>query len=128
MCKWSLGTLKDISAPECPHALETREHSAKIKDSVLDCIGNTPMIRINNITKAEGVECEVLAKAEFLNPSGSVKDRVGRRMVMDAEREGLIKKGDILVEATSGNTGISLSMVAAVRGYSMIITLPERFS
>ena len=86
------------------------------------------MIRINNITKVEGIECEVLVKAEFLNPSGSVKDRVGRRMIMDAENEEKIKKGDILVEATSGNTGISLSMVAAARGYRMIITLPERFS
>ena len=118
----------DISENVCPHESETRDYSAKIKNSVLDCIGNTPLIRINNITAAEGIECEVLAKAEFMNPSGSVKDRIARRMIMDAEKRGEIKKGDILVEASSGNTGISLALVAAVMGYRMIVTLPERFS
>ena len=100
----------------------------KIKDSILDCVGNTPMIRINNITQREGIECEVLVKAEFMNPCGSVKDRIGRRLVLDAEKRNKIKKGDILIEPTSGNTGVGLSMVAAARGYKMIITMPEKMS
>lgn len=99
-----------------------------IKDSILDCVGNTPLIRINNITRAEGIDCEILVKAEFLNPGGSVKDRIGRRMLLDAEKQGRIKPGDILIEPTSGNTGVGLSMAAVVKGYRMIITLPERFS
>ena len=79
----------DVNKPDwskCPHTLETRDHKKKIKDSILDCVGGTPMIRINNITEAEGIECEILVKAEFLNPTGSVKDRIGRRMVLDAEK------------------------------------------
>ena len=87
VCKWAInGENKD-----CPHTLEKRDHTKKIQDSILDCVGNTPMIRVNNITKAEGIECELLVKAEFLNPGGSVKDRIGRRMLLDAEKEGRIK-------------------------------------
>ena len=86
------------------------------------------MIRINNITKAENIQCEVLVKAEFLNPCGSVKDRIGRRMILDAEQEGRIKPGDIIIEPTSGNTGVGLSAAAASRGYKMIITMPEKMS
>lgn len=107
---------------------ETRDFSAKIKDSILDVIGNTPMVRINNITKAEGIECEVLVKCEFLNPAGSVKDRIARRMVIDAEKSGRIKPGDVLIEPTSGNTGMGLATAAAIKGYKMIITMPEKMS
>ena len=124
-CTWKRGNPENI---KCPHVRETRDRSALIKDSVLDCVGNTPMIRVNNLTKAEGVECEILCKAEFLNPGGSVKDRIGRRMLLDAEKQGRIKPGDILIEPTSGNTGVGLSMAAAIKGYRMIICLPERFS
>lgn len=77
---------------KCPHVLEgKRDHGKKIKDGITDCVGNTPLVRINNITKAEGVKCEILAKCEFLNPGGSVKDRIGRRMVLDAEKTGRVK-------------------------------------
>lgn len=99
-----------------------------IKDDITDCVGNTPLIRINNITAADGIKCEVLAKCEFLNPGGSVKDRIGRRMVKDAQSSGRIKKGDVLIEPTSGNTGIGLSMAAASQGMNMIITMPEKMS
>ena len=127
VCEWKRGD--GNSDVKCPHVREEyRDGNNKIKDSVLDCVGNTPMIRINNLTKAEGIECELLVKAEFLNPGGSVKDRIGRRMLLDAEKQGRIKPGDILIEPTSGNTGVGLSMAAAIRGYRMIITLPERFS
>ena len=124
VCKWSL------NGPNtgCPHNMEETKHDSKIKNNVLDCIGNTPMIRVNNITKAENIECELLVKAEYLNPGGSIKDRIARRMVMDAEKEGRIKKGSIIVEPTSGNTGVGLSMAAAARGYRCIITMPEKMS
>jgi len=119
-----------------------------IKDSILDCIGNTPMVRCQNIARNEGIECQLLAKCEFMNPGGAVKDRIGRRMVLDAEKRTALfekgqgvggehsegwdrqkfKKGDVIIEPTSGNTGIGLSMAAAVRGYDMVITMPEKMS
>lgn len=86
------------------------------------------MVRINKIAKAEGVQCEILAKCEFFNAGGSVKDRIGKRMVEDAEASGRIKPGDTLIEPTSGNTGIGLALAAAIKGYKMIITLPEKMS
>ncbi|KAF2076534.1 hypothetical protein CYY_002148 [Polysphondylium violaceum] len=99
-----------------------------IMDSILQNIGNTPLVRINNISKSEGLECELLAKCEFFNAGGSVKDRIGYRMIVDAEESGRIKKGDTLIEPTSGNTGIGLALTAALKGYKMIITLPEKMS
>ena len=86
------------------------------------------MVRINNITKSEGIKCEILAKCEFMNPCGSVKDRIGRRMVINAERSGQLKKGDVIIEPTSGNTGVGLAMASAVKGYRMIITMKENMS
>jgi len=124
-CKWKLGDPIDAN---CPHSTEKRDHAKKIKDSIVDCVGNTPMVRINNITKTDGIECEILVKCEFMNPGGSVKDRIGRRMIVDAEKSGRIKKGDILIEPTSGNTGVGLSMCSAAKGYKMIITMPEKMS
>ncbi len=98
----------------------------RIHDSILDAVGGTPVVRLRRI--ARGLPCEVLAKCEFLNPGGSVKDRIGVRMVQEAEKSGRIKPGDTLIEPTSGNTGIGMAMAAAVRGYRMIITMPEKMS
>lgn len=126
-CKWSLANA-DKNMEECPHRVEKRDHDKKILDNILDYVGNTPLVRINNITEKDNIECELLAKCEFLNPGGSVKDRIGRRMVLDARESGRLKKGDILIEPTSGNTGVGLSMAAAALGYRMIITMPEKMS
>jgi len=98
----------------------------KILDSILDAIGNTPMVRLNTIGRRTG--CEILAKCEFLNAGGSVKDRIGKRMVEQAEKAGRIKPGDTLIEPTSGNTGIGMALAAAVKGYRMIITMPQKMS
>ena len=98
----------------------------KISDSILDTIGNTPLVRLKSIGKKTG--CEFLAKCEFLNAGGSVKDRIGKQMVLAAERSGRIRPGDTLIEATSGNTGIGMALAAAIRGYRMIITMPEKMS
>lgn len=100
----------------------------KICPTVLANIGNTPLVRLNKIPQSLGVQCEVLAKCEFFNSGGSVKDRIGLRMVEDAEKSGRIKPGDTLIEPTSGNTGIGLALAAAIKGYKMIITLPEKMS
>jgi len=97
-----------------------------ILDSILDATGHTPMVRLSRIGK--GLPCELLGKCEFMNPGGSVKDRIGVRMLLDAEHAGRIKPGDTLIEPTSGNTGIGIAMAAAVRGYRVIITMPEKMS
>lgn len=117
-----------MNLEKCPHAQDSRDFSKKIKDDITECVGNTPLVRVNNITRDEGIKCELLAKCEFLNPGGSVKDRVGRRMIVDAIKEGRIKQGDILIEPTSGNTGVGLSVTAAAKGFRMIITMPEKMS
>jgi cystathionine beta-synthase len=96
--------------------------------NVLEKIGETPMVRINNVARKEGLKCELLAKCEFFNAGGSVKDRIGKRMIEDAEKAGRIKPGDTLIEPTSGNTGIGLALCAAIKGYRMVITLPEKMS
>jgi cystathionine beta-synthase len=100
--------------------------SEQILDSILEATGHTPMVRLSRIAK--GLPCELLGKCEFMNPGGSVKDRIGVRMLLDAEREGRIKPGDTLIEPTSGNTGIGIAMAAAARGYRVIITMPEKMS
>lgn len=100
--------------------------SNSIQDTILSCVGNTPLVRLNRLGAEFG--CELLAKCEYLNPGGSVKDRIGVRMVEEAEREGRIKPGDTLVEPTSGNTGIGIALAAAVKGYKLIVTMPEKMS
>lgn len=97
-----------------------------IHDDILSCVGSTPVVRLNHV--ARDVPAEVLVKCEYLNPGGSVKDRIGVHMLLEAEKRGEIRPGDTLIEATSGNTGIGLAMAAAVKGYRVIITLPEKMS
>lgn len=100
----------------------------KLYDNVLGIIGNTPLVRINNITKQHGIKAQVYAKMESLNPGYSVKDRIGISMVNDAEERGILKLGGTLIEATSGNTGIGLALVAAVRGYKCIFVMTDKVS
>ncbi|MEB2322433.1 MAG: cystathionine beta-synthase [Sorangiineae bacterium] len=97
-----------------------------ILESVLDAVGRTPMVKLSRVGR--GLPCEIFAKLEFMNPGGSVKDRIGVRMLIEAEKSGRIKPGDTLIEPTSGNTGIGLAVAAAVRGYRLIITMPEKMS
>ncbi|KAH7329510.1 tryptophan synthase beta subunit-like PLP-dependent enzyme [Stachybotrys elegans] len=96
--------------------------------SATDLIGNTPLVRLNKIPQSLGIECEVWVKTELFNAGGSVKDRIALRMIEEAERSGRIKPGDTLIEPTSGNTGIGLALVGAIKGYKTIITLPEKMS
>jgi len=100
----------------------------RIYDSILETIGATPLINLSRLAKAENCKATILGKCEFFNPLGSVKDRIGRAMIEDAEKEGLIKPGDILVEPTSGNTGIALAFVCAAKGYKLVLTMPESMS
>src|SRR3954470_9780137 len=95
-------------------------------ENILQAIGKTPLVRLNRI--GSNLECNLYAKCEFLNPGGSVKDRIGHQMVADAEAQGRIKPGDTLIEPTSGNTGIGLALAGAIRGYRVIITMPEKMS
>ena len=96
------------------------------RENILELIGNTPLVRLSRVTK--GLECTLLAKLEFLNPGGSVKDRIGVAMIDDAERKGLLKPGGTIVEPTSGNTGMGLALAAALRGYKAIFTMPDKMS
>lgn len=103
-----------------------QETAALVADSVLDLVGNTPLVRLRRVIP-EGA-AEVLGKMESLNPAGSVKDRIALSMIEDAEERGVLKPGDTIVEPTSGNTGVGLAMVAAVKGYRLILTMPEQMS
>lgn len=98
----------------------------KILNSVLDTIGNTPLIRLNKIPQSYGLKCEILVKCEYFNPTGSIKDRIVQRMINDAEKQGRIKEGGILIEPSSGNTAISLGVIGNLRGYKTIVTVPDK--
>ena len=101
---------------------------AKIYKGVSELIGKTPLLEVTNIEKELGLEARVLVKLEYLNPAGSVKDRVAKAMIEDAEEKGIIGEGSVLIEPTSGNTGIGLASIAASKGYRMILTMPETMS
>ena len=101
---------------------------ANIYKNTLELIGNTPLVEVTNIEKELGLEARVLVKLEYLNPAGSVKDRIAKAMVEDAEKKGILKEGSVIIEPTSGNTGIGLASIAAVKGYRMILTMPETMS
>ena len=100
----------------------------KTYQKITDLIGNTPLLELTNLEKKFGLEATLLAKLEYFNPAGSVKDRIAKAMVDDAEAKGLLKPGSVIIEPTSGNTGIGLASVAASRGYRLIITMPETMS
>jgi cysteine synthase A len=101
---------------------------SKIAKSLTDLIGNTPMLELSNYNKINKLEAKVIAKLEYFNPAGSVKDRIGFAMIKDAEDRGLINKDSVIIEPTSGNTGIALAFVASARGYRLILTMPETMS
>lgn len=101
---------------------------ANIYKGAAELVGKTPIMEVTNIEKELGLEARVLVKLEYLNPAGSVKDRVGKAMIEDAEEKGILKEGSVIIEPTSGNTGIGLASIAAVKGYRMILTMPETMS
>lgn len=101
---------------------------SNIYKGTIGLIGNTPLVEVENIEKSEGLEAQVLVKLEYLNPAGSVKDRIAKAMIEDAEEKGLLNKDSVIIEPTSGNTGIGLAAIAAAKGYRVILTMPETMS
>lgn len=101
---------------------------AKVCDSILDLVGKTPLVELKRIEEKEGLQAKLIAKVESFNPAGSVKDRIAKAMIEDAEAKGLLKEGSVIIEPTSGNTGIGLAAAATVKGYRMILTMPETMS
>ncbi|MES1203942.1 MAG: cysteine synthase A, partial [Pseudomonadota bacterium] len=112
--------------PDAPSA--TPLGRGRIYNDITETIGDTPLVRLDKFAKARGVDAEILAKLEFFNPIASVKDRIGAAMISDLEAKGLLSKDSVLVEPTSGNTGIALAFVAAQRGYRLILVMPETMS
>lgn len=100
----------------------------KIYQGALELIGNTPLVAVNNLQKDLGLKAKLLVKLEYFNPAGSVKDRIAKALIEDAEKKGLVKEGTTIIEPTSGNTGIGLAAIAAVKGYRIILTMPETMS
>lgn len=127
-CTWKSGQ-ESVPSPHRHLPLPPPEQTAKtIFSTALQAIGNTPMIRLDKIAKSAGLQCELLGKCEYFNAGGSVKDRIGVRMIEEAEKDGILKPGDTVIEPTSGNTGIGLALAAAVKGYRCIVVMPEKMS
>ena len=101
---------------------------SKIYNGALELVGNTPLVEVKNIEEELGLEARILVELEYFNPAGSVKDRIAKAMIEDAEEKGLLKEGSVIIEPTSGNTGIGLASIAAVKGYRIILTMPETMS
>ena len=101
---------------------------ARIYENITELVGGTPLVKISNYSKAHNLEATILVKLEYLNPAGSVKDRIAKAMIEDAEKKGLLKEGSVIIEPTSGNTGIGLAAIAASKGYRAILTMPETMS
>ena len=101
---------------------------ARIYENITELVGGTPLVKVSNYSKAHELEATVLVKLEYLNPAGSVKDRIAKAMIEDAEKRGLLKEGSVIIEPTSGNTGIGLAAIAASKGYRAILTMPETMS
>ena len=101
---------------------------ANIAKQLTELVGNTPLLELNKYSQAKGLETPVIAKVEFFNPGGSVKDRIALAMIEDAEKKGILKPGATIIEPTSGNTGVGLALVSAVKGYHLILTMPETMS
>ena len=101
---------------------------AKVYDSILDLVGKTPLVELKRIEEKEGLQAKLIAKVESFNPAGSVKDRIAKAMIEDAEAKGLLKEGSVIIEPTSGNTGIGLAEAPTVKGYRMILTMPDTMS
>uniref|UniRef100_A0A8D8XXY9 cystathionine beta-synthase n=2 Tax=Cacopsylla melanoneura TaxID=428564 RepID=A0A8D8XXY9_9HEMI len=125
-CTWA----PDADPADNPHTRKypNPPNQYTLYPSILHTIGNTPLVRLNVIPKEEGVQCQMYAKCEFLNPSGSLKDRAAWRMIEDAEATGVLKPGYTIVEPSSGNTGIGLALAAAVKGYKMVVVMPLKMS
>jgi cysteine synthase A len=111
-----------------PHLTFDRPLRGRIYDSIAETIGNTPLVRIPRITAEDGIQADICLKLEFFNPTSSVKDRIGVNMILSLEQEGRIGPGTVLIEPTSGNTGIGLAFMCASRGYRLILTMPESVS
>src|SRR6201994_1031133 len=119
---WAAGRSTRFWSPETgQNPMQTRD--GRVFDGVVEAIGHTPLIKLERASAATG--CTILGKAEFMNPGGSVKDRPGRQMILEAEKRGELKPGGLVVEGTAGNTGIGLAVVAAARGYRTLIVIPE---
>ena len=121
---WTICPAENIIFPNAKNPNEVTD--VKIYNDITETIGRTPMVRLQRFGK--GCNAEIWAKLEYMNPAGSVKDRVGRKLILDAEEKGFIAPGATIIEPTSGNTGIGLAMTAAVRGYKLILTMPETMS